>query len=257
MQAKPAAQNIVRGRIVVAAAFCAFAFATVAARLIDVMVFSGAQGPGIAARDNHPMRADLVDRNGTLIARDLPVSDLYASPKNFWDTGEAARELAAATGADEERLKKAFAAKKGYIPVARGLSPDRREAVMRIGLPGLTFEEGYKRYYPSGRIVSHAVGQVDSDDNGVSGLELGLNERVRGGPDAAPIELSLDMRVQYVLEHEMAAAAKEFQTKASGGIVLNVHTGEVLALASLPDYEPNLRALEGEDSTRNRMTQDV
>ncbi len=79
----------------------------------------------------------------------------------------------------------------------------------------------------------------------------------RGARDAAPIVLSLDMRIQYVLEHEIEEAARAFRTKAAGGIVLNVRTGEVLALASMPDYEPNLRRLEPGDSTRNRMTQDV
>jgi cell division protein FtsI (penicillin-binding protein 3) len=257
MAARPVAPSLVRNRIVLAAAFCAMCFSIIAARLVDVMVL-GASGPGrTASVIAHPMRADLVDRNGVLIARDLPVSDLYAMPAAFWDTEEAASELAQITGADEAHLKQAFAGKRGYILVQRGLTPDRREAVMHLGLPGLNFEDGYKRYYPSGRIVSHAVGQVDTDDNGVSGLELGLEARVRGARDAAPIQLSLDMRVQYVLEHEIEEAVRAFKAKAGGGIVLNVRTGEVLALASLPDYEPNLRKLEGGDSIRNRMTQDV
>jgi cell division protein FtsI (penicillin-binding protein 3) len=247
----------VRSRIAVAAFFCATMFSLIAVRLVDVMVLGGGSGRGgYAVAAAHPMRADLVDRNGALIARDLPVSDLYAMPANFWDTDEAARDLAKVTGADETHLKEAFAAKRGYILVQQGLTPDKRDAVVRLGLPGLTFESGYKRYYPSGRIVSHAVGQVDTDDHGVSGLELGLENRVRA-PDAGPIQLSLDMRIQYVLEHEIEAASHAFRTKAAGGIVLNVHTGEVLALASLPDYEPNLRRLDTGDSIRNRMTQDV
>jgi cell division protein FtsI (penicillin-binding protein 3) len=188
------------------------------------------------------------------IARDLPVSDLYAAPAVFWDTKEAARDLAKATGASEERLNASFEPKKGYVLVQRGLTPDKRDAVMRLGYPGLTFEKAYKRYYPSGRIVAHAVGQVDPDDNGISGLELGLNETVRHTDE--PVALSLDMRVQYVLEHEMEETSRAFR-QASAGIVLDVHSGEVLALASLPDYEPNQRNHDKGDSTRNRMTQDV
>jgi cell division protein FtsI (penicillin-binding protein 3) len=257
MDRPPDAVTLVRSRIVLAAVFCAAAFSVVAARLFEVMVL----GAGLATADltplAHPMRADLVDRNGVLIARDLPVSDLYASPAALWDTDEAARELASATGADGVRLSQAFAAKRGYILVARGLTPDAHDRVMSLGLPGLTFENDYKRYYPSGRTVSHAVGQVDSDEKGVSGLELGLDARVRGKEDAAPIELSLDMRIQYVLEREIGEAAQAFRTKAAGGIVLDVHTGEVLALTSSPNYEPNLRTLGPGDSTRNRMTQDV
>lgn len=257
MKPRPVAPSLVRNRIALAALFCATTFSIVAARLVDVMVFGAGPRTASTASVTHPMRADLVDRNGVLIARDLPVSDLYAMPAALWDTAEAAHELAEATGADEAHLKAAFAGKRGYILVQRGLTPDRRDAVMRLGLPGLNFEDGYKRFYPSGRIVSHAVGQVDTDDHGVSGLELGLESSVRGSRDAAPIVLSLDMRIQYVLEHEIEEAAHAFRTKAAGGIVLNVRTGEVLALASMPDYEPNLRKLEPGDSIRNRMTQDV
>jgi cell division protein FtsI (penicillin-binding protein 3) len=256
MVKRPAASLLVRNRIAFAALFSAACFSIVVARLIDVMVF-GSTSAATVATLAHPMRADLVDRNGVLIARDLPVSDLYATPSAFWDTNEAADELAAATGAEVRHLKEAFAAKRGYILVQRALTPDRRDAVMHLGLPGLVFEQGYKRYYPSGRIVAHAVGQVDTDDHGVSGLELGLESRVRGARDAAPVQLSLDMRIQYVLEHEIGEAAHSFRTKAAGGIVLNVRTGEVLALASMPDYEPNMRKLGPGDSIRNRMTQDV
>jgi cell division protein FtsI (penicillin-binding protein 3) len=202
-----------------------------------------------------PMRADFVDRNGVLVARDLPVSDLYVTPAAFWDTNEAARGLAKATGADEARLKGLFSTKSGYVLVRRGLTPDIRDAAMRLGLPGLSFEKSYRRYYPAGRILSHAVGQVDPDDNGVSGLELGLDQAVRGSKE--PLQLSFDMRVQYVLEHEMRETAREFSAKAAGGIVLDVNTGEVLALASLPNYEPNSRATTPGDSIRNRLTQDV
>jgi cell division protein FtsI (penicillin-binding protein 3) len=246
---------LVRGRIALTAALCAGAFSIVVARLIEVMVFGASVSTADLSHTTHPMRADLIDRNGVLIARDLPVSDLYASPAAFWDTAEAARELAQATGADKNRLATAFAPKKGYIMVARGLTPDVRDDVMRLGIPGLTFENGYKRYYPAGRIVSHAVGQVDSDDKGVSGLELGLNAKLAS--QSEPVQVSLDMRVQYVLEDKIGEYAKMFGAKAAGGIVMDVHTGEVLALASFPDYEPNVRKLAETDSQRNRMTQDV
>src|SRR5215475_4062084 len=210
MDARAEPPSRVKGRISLAAGFCAAAFSIIAARLVEVMVFgaglAGSADPGTTVSR---MRADLIDRNGALIARDLPVSDLYASPAFLWDTKEAARELAKATGASEARLNTSFATKRGYVLVQRGLTPDKHESVMRLGFPGLTFEKAYKRYYPSGRIVAHAVGQVDPDDNGISGLELGLNERVRGATN--PVELSLDMRVQYVLEHEMEETSRAFQ----------------------------------------------
>ena len=256
MDARTAPNTVVKNRIGLAAGLCAFGFGIVILRLVHVMVFgAGLAASAAAAPDLQPMRADFVDRNGVLIARDLPVSDLYATPAAFWDTDEAARDLAKATGADEARLKQTFAAKHGYVLVRRGLSPNARDGVMRLGLPGLTFEKAYWRYYPAGRILSHAVGQVDPDDNGVSGLELGLDQFVRGRSE--PLELSFDMRVQYVLEHEMRETLRTFSAKAAGGLVLDVRTGEVIALASLPNYEPNSRSMTPGDSIRNRLTQDV
>jgi cell division protein FtsI (penicillin-binding protein 3) len=256
MDARNGPNPIVRSRIRLAAGLCAAAFGVIVIRLIEVVLF----GAGIATTagsqpEIQPMRADFVDRNGILIARDLPVSDLYATPAAFWDTDEAALALAKATGTDAARLEEAFAAKHGYVLVRRGLTPELRDAAMRTGLPGLTFEKTYKRFYPAGRILSHAVGQVDPDDNGVSGLELGLDQQVRGR--GVPLELSFDLRVQHVLEREMSETARAFSAKAAGGIVMDVRTGEILALTSLPNYEPNARTLGPQDSIRNRLTQDV
>src|ERR1700684_735579 len=107
MRDRAAALSLVRGRIILVAVFCAAAFSIVAARLIDVMVVGGGPLPGAIAAAAHPMRVDLVDRNGTLIARDLPVGDLYAMPAAFWDIAEAARQLAQAAGTNESRLKAA------------------------------------------------------------------------------------------------------------------------------------------------------
>lgn len=252
----PESLELVRGRIVAAATLCAIAFTTVVARLVIVMVM----GPGPAqvadTPANPPVRADLTDRNGSPIARDLPVSDLYVRPEYFLDTDKVAHDLAAITRTSEKRLKTQFAAKKGYVLVSRGLTPQMREKVMSLGLPKVDFEDKYKRYYPAGRLFSHALGQVDADGKGVSGLELGLDTQVRGKTDD-PVQLSLDMRVQYALENEITETMKAFTAKAAGGIVLDVHTGEVLALASFPNYEPNARQLGEDDSSRNRLTQDV
>ncbi len=251
------ATQTVRSRISVAAILTAIAFAVIGARLADLTIFNASDDVN-AARvqpSTQGKRADIVDRNGILIARDLPVSDLYATPAAFWDKEEAAAGLARVTGAPARRLREVFAPQRGYVLVARSLTPDTRAEVMRLGLPGLFFEEGSKRVYPNGRIVSHVVGQVDPDGNGLSGLELGLDETLREGQ--APVALSIDMRVQFALQQALGTIKDAFQAKAAGGIVLDVHTGEVLAMVSLPNYEPNARALGEGDSIRNRMTQDV
>jgi cell division protein FtsI (penicillin-binding protein 3) len=246
-----AAHPLVRSRIVLAAGFCACAFALIGIRLVDVMVF-GAPGAAVrhAADDTHGNRADITDRNGVLLARDLPVSDLYASPAAFWNTDEAAHLLAGTLGTSEARLRAAFAKRAGFVAVKRALTPDEKDAVMRLGLPGLTFEDGYARFYPEGDSVVRTIGRVDVDRHGISGLELGLDAMLR--QSRTPVALSLDMRIQYVLTHHITEAATMFQTKAAGGVVMDVHTGEILAIASLA-----MGDAADPGAARDRMTQDV
>ena len=244
-------------RIVIGAMLCVAAFALVAIRLVDVTLMRRA---GPAGFSDHVViaRADLVDRNGELLARDLPVQDLYARPHDFWDKDQAARDLALATGAEEARLKSGFAnAKHPYVLVARQLTPAVADKVMQLGLPGLEFEPSAKRYYPDGHIAAQLLGVTDPDNNGLSGLELGLEKQLRADAGGAPVVTSIDMRVQYILAHEIAAQRETFGARAAGGVVMDVRTGEILGMISLPDFDPNSRALTAEESTRNMMAQDV
>ena len=239
---------------------CVAAFVLVGVRLVDVTLMRG-DGMDARAARIAMARADLVDRKGELLARDLPVSDLYARPHVFWDKREAAHELARATGASEARLQAAFAgAKHPYVLVDRQLTPDTMDKVMKLGLPGLEFEPGAKRYYPDGRASAQLVGVTDPDNRGLSGLELGLQQQLRpAGADAAPapVVTSIDKRVQYILAHEVETSRQLFTARAAGGLVMDVNSGEVIAMISLPDFDPNMRALVPGDSTRNIMAQDV
>ena len=253
------APTVFQRRIVIGAGVCVAAFVLVGIRLVDVTLMKGgggdvAPGPEIIAR------ADLTDRNGELLARDLPVKDLYARPHEFWDKAQAARDLAAATGADEHRLLDGFNnAKHPYVLIARRITPDAEARVMHLGLPGLEFEPASKRYYPDGRIAAQMLGVTDPDNNGVSGLEMGLQDKLRAAAASrdGAVATSIDARVQYILAHEVAEARKTFSAHAAGGIVMDVKTGEILAMTSQPDFDPNQRRLEEGDSTRNIMAQDV
>ncbi len=244
-------------RIVIGAVFCVAAFALVGIRLVDVSLLRG-DGRGGFENRAVTVRADLVDRNGELLARDLPVKDLYARPHVFWDKNEAAHDLAAATGANEKRLRAGFFnAKHPYVLIARQVTPAMESRVMRLGLPGLEFEPSVKRYYPDGRNAAQLLGSTDPDNNGVSGLEMGLQDHIRASEDGTPVTTSIDMRVQFILAHELATQRQTFGAHAAGGIVMDVRTGEVLAMASLPDFDPNAHRLSGEDTMRNIMSQDV
>src|SRR5665213_3115658 len=168
--------TVFQRRIVIGAGVCVAAFMLVGIRLVDVTLMRRGGGeaetvPAVTAR------ADLTDRNGDLLARDLPVKDLYARPHEFWDKAQAARDLAAATGADARRLLDGFNnAKHPYVLVARRITPDAEARVMHLGLPGLEFEPASKRYYPDGRTAAQVMGVTDPDNNGVSRLEMGLQD---------------------------------------------------------------------------------
>jgi len=249
------APTVFQRRIIIGAVLSAAAFALVGIRLAHVTLMRpldlGREAAAVIAR------ADLTDRNGELLARDLPVKDLYARPEVFWNKPEAAHDLAVATGADERRLLNGFNnAKHPYVLIARQITPAAEAKVMHLGLPGLEFEASGKRYYPDGRNAAQVVGVTDPDNNGVSGLELGLENQIRQAA-GGKVATSIDMRVQYILAHEVQAARHTFTAHAAGGIVMDVNTGEVLAMVSSPDFDPNQRRLGKEDSGRNIMAQDV
>lgn len=249
------APTVFQRRIIIGAVLSVAAFALVGIRLAHVTLLrpldSGHEAIAAIAR------ADLTDRNGELLARDLPVKDLYARPHVFWDKGEAAHDLAAATGTDEKRLASAFDnAKHPYVLIARQIPPAIEAKVMHLGLPGLEFEPSSKRYYPDGRGAAQVVGVTDPDNNGLSGLELGLEKQIRQAA-GGKVATSIDMRVQYILSHEVESARQTFTARAAGGIVMDVNTGEVLALVSSPNFDPNERRQSEGDSSRNIMAQDV
>ena len=142
--------------------------------------------------------------------------------------------------------------------IARQITPDAEDKVMHLGLPGLEFEPSAKRYYPGGRVAAQLVGVTDPDNNGLSGLELGFEDRLRTESDVPePVVTSIDSRVQYILSHEVEDQRETFGARAAGGVVMDVRTGEIIAMVSLPDFDPNGRDLRGNDSTRNIMAQDV
>jgi cell division protein FtsI (penicillin-binding protein 3) len=245
--------TIIQRRIAIAALICVMAFAVIGFRLFDIMILSGGYVRRNYVAPPITTRADMLDRNGELLARDLPVHDLYAQPRFLAHKRRAARELAKATGAGVKRLDRIFASHHRYVLVERQIAPDAQARVMSLGLPGLEFQPSYKRYYPKGGSTQIVLGYTDGNGHGISGLELGLNKMLEGGiPGKDEVRLSLDMRVQYALAQEIEAARKEFTARAAGGIVINVDTGEVLALVNLPDGAPGVPN-DGANPYRDRM----
>jgi cell division protein FtsI (penicillin-binding protein 3) len=251
MAAQP---TVYQRRILFGAAFAFVAFLGVGARLVDVTAFSSR--PVVhKAGTSFIARADILDRNGDLIARDQPADDLYARPRLLKDKRAAAIALAAATGAELSRIQLVLNNKYPSALIARRVVPEIRAKVDKLKLPGLEYLPNSKRDYPVGRATAQVVGVTDLDGKGVSGLELGLDQRIRSGK--GPIITSIDNRVQFILRDAAAASMAEFHARAAGGLVMDVKTGEVLALVSLPDFDPNARDFVDGDSSRNIMVQDV
>jgi cell division protein FtsI (penicillin-binding protein 3) len=242
-------------RIFVGAAIAFAAFAWVGGKLISVTAFHDHPATVRKVSPVFLARADLLDRNGDLMARDLPADDLYARPALIADKVAAANALAAATGIAPARLKALFGSRFKSVLVARRVVPDMRAKIAALNLPGLEYLPNSKRDYPLGRTTAQLVGVTDLDGNGVSGLELGLQDKLHRTKE--PLITSIDSRVQFILADAAANAMREFRARAAGGVVLDVRTGEVLGMVSLPDFDPNTRVLTGNDTTRNIMVQEI
>lgn len=248
--------TVYQRRILTGAVICMIAFSLVGVRLVHVTVFGhGAVQQKAPESSLLLSRGDILDRNGDLIARDLPADDLYARPRLLKDKQKAALELAAATGADLARIKAVLNDKYVSALISRRVPKEARAKVDALKLRGLEYRPNAKRDYPDGRMAAQVIGVTDLDGKGVSGLELGLEKQIRSGQ--GPINTSIDSHVQFIVTHEAQAAMEEFKAHAAGGLVMDVKTGEILAMVSLPDFDPNSRAFNEGDSGRNIMVQDV
>ncbi len=234
------AQDDVRLRILFILAVFSFAFLGLAVGAARMALFpSNVRDFGAGGLDG-TARAKLVDRNGVLLAADLPHYGLYLDPREVWDVPETRRALKSVLpDLQDSRLDKVFASGRRTF-IAGGLSPSEHARVHDLGLPGLLFEPESKRVYPLGGVAAHVIGISDSGGMGLSGAEAGLNAAIRDPNSAGhPVPLSIDLRVQAALDSEVGKAAQIFQAKGAVGVVTNVRTGEILALTSYPNYDPN------------------
>lgn len=225
------------------------AFAAVAGQLVWLAARGGA--PRLASitapSSTSFARPDIVDRNGRLLATDVEVHSLYADPMLVIDRDEVVEKLAGVLPDLDRATLRAGLAEPGrrFVWVRRGLTPALAQTVHNLGLPGLAFRTELKRVYTAGLLAGHALGSVDVDNKGLSGIEraiddMGAAEAVVGATltDRAPIVASIDIGVQHALEDELAVAVGRLGAKGAAGVVLDVESGEVLASASLPRVDP-------------------
>ena len=255
-----------RSRVLIAMLCFTGIYGTIGARL----AYYGMQEPGVAdarAAAETAARPDLTDRNGETLATDIKTASLYAEPKRIIDADEALELLSSVLpDLDQEQTYRKLKSGLGFVWLRRQLTPKQQSQIMALGLPGVGFRTEKQRFYPGGPNASHIVGLVDVDNRGIAGMEKyvdqnGLSDLRDAGlaieKDLAPVKLSIDSRVQHVLHDELTQAMARYRAIGAGAVVLNVHTGEVVAMASLPDYDPNNPYNAMEKERLNRMSAGV
>ena len=195
-------------------------------------------------------RPDLLDRNGAILATDVKTMSVFAEPNRIIDIDEAVELITAVLpDVDAKELRERLASKKGFIWVKRQITPKEQAEIFHLGLPGVGFLPENKRVYPNGPIGAHVIGFVDKDNVGIAGMEKYLDEQSLTDPHVAgftvdpaslkPVRLSLDLKATHALRDELLAGLDRFHAKAAAGMIVDVNTGEVLALESMPDFDPN------------------
>ncbi len=210
-------------------------------------------------------RPDILDRNGEILATDIKVMSVFAEPRRIIDKDEAVELLTAVLpDVDASDLRKRLGSRKGFIWVKRAITPTQQQEVYRLGLPGVGFLPENKRVYPNGPIAAHVLGFANLDGVGISGLEKyidgqGLADLHGAGfsltPETlAPITSSLDLKATYAVRDELAKGIAKFKAKSGAAVILDVNTGEIVAMASLPDYDPNTPADALDPNHINRVS---
>jgi cell division protein FtsI (penicillin-binding protein 3) len=262
------------GRLLVLGAFFFIAFGVIGARMGSfatsdpVEPRSATLGSVISAA-----RADIVDRNGNLLATNFDTHALYAQPKHMIDPQRAAEELAKVfPDLDHARLIKDFTGDRKFLWLKKKISPEQMQAVHEIGDPGLLFAPREMRLYPNGSLAAHVMGGASfgkegvaaAEVIGVAGAEKYFDDYLRDPANGAtPLQLSIDLTVQAASERILYGGMKLMNAKGATSVLMDVHTGEVISVVSLPDFDPNNRpraATSGDQSDSplfNRSVQGV
>jgi cell division protein FtsI (penicillin-binding protein 3) len=259
-----------RGRIGLTMIAFTAVYAVIAGRLIvyamtpdSHLARRGSAGDAVATA-----RPDINDRRGEVLATDVKASSLFGEPKRLIDVDEAVELLSAVmpdldTKEVRERLGNR---KRGFAWLRREITPKQQQDIYKLGIPGIGFLNENKRIYPNGAEVAHLIGLVNVDNQGIAGIEKWLDNSGLAALHAAglatdrlqePVQLAVDLRVQHVMRDELIAARDKYKAKATAGLITDVLTGEILAMVSVPDFDPN-NPKEANDPTRiNRLTTGV
>ena len=227
-------------------------------------------------------RGMITDRNGEPLAVSTPVESVWASPPDVEATAKQVKQLAQIIGLSNEEVKaRLFDDSREFVYLKRQLPPEQAHQVALLGIPGVSLQREYRRYYPGGEVTSHLLGFTDVDDNGREGIELALQSKLggkagsqqvikdrrghiiedvaslRAPKEGSDVALSIDSKIQFLAYREIRQAVEQHQAKAGSIVVLDARTGEVLALANWPTYNPNNRSKPALSLMRNRAVTDL
>jgi cell division protein FtsI (penicillin-binding protein 3) len=249
----PALEEARKRLLIVALGFLT-CFLLISGRLFDVMIIntdadkSASTTPPPAIK-----RADIVDRNGELLATSLQMASLAADPAYIMDEKDTLTKLKKLfPELDTEALSKDFHNGKRFVWVKHDLTPQQEEAANALGLPGLSFEHEERRIYPKGALTSHIIGYNSVDQTGIAGIEHTFDKQLTGSGD--PLPLSIDIGLQGILHEALAEGVKNFNATGAAGIIMDVRTGEILAMVSLPDFDPNVMGKVSDNAKFNRAS---
>ena len=249
-------QETARQRLVIASALFAVAFAAVGLRMGYVSLLRDGAEPTqrVAARGGsiQSERADIVDRNGAVLATSVPVMSAFVNPHLVIDPPDAARKIVTALpDLKYEDIREKLEADKTFFWIKRGLSPREHDRVNRLGIPGLDFQAEERRIYPQGTAAAHILGYASVDNSGLAGVERYFDQQLQSGET---VQLSIDLRLQRMVERELARGIHKFSAIGGTAIVMDATNGEILAMASLPTFNPNSTKTLTNEALFNRAT---
>lgn len=236
-----------KNRVAFATLMFLLVYAVIGVRLFSVCITPNAgetktadESDTIRAYAANPIkRADILDRNGTIIATSLPTVNLYANPKKILNAQKAAAELSRILpDIRYEDILAKLQRRGSFVYIKRNLSPAQQYQINYLGIPGLEFEDGEKRIYPHKNLFAHLLGNTNIDNKGISGIEKKLDERLTQSD--IPLQLTIDAGIQDTIRSELAAAVEKYSAEGAAAILMDVRSGEIISMISLPDYDPNL-----------------
>lgn len=248
------ALEVARVRIALTSIMFAIAYLIIAGKITSLTLFSSPPDLVSAAitssENNTTRRADITDRNGVVIATSLPTVSLCANTKKMLDPDEAEKKLLAELpDLDKEKLRTDLHSSKSCAPIRRHLTPKQYYAINKQGVAGLEFSPDERRIYPTGNLMAHVIGYTDVDNLGLAGMEKSLDARLQQEPET--IVTSVDIRLQTLLHRELASALAEFRAEGATGLIMDISSGEILSMISLPDFDPHHPSDSNDESRFN------